>query len=242
MNLSSKFCKWSQILIIITAASLLVARPKFALALSPITSGPTFAKVMALTFDDGPHPFHTPQLLDLLDSFQIKATFFVVGIKAAENPFILKNIVKRGHVLGNHSWSHPNLSQLEEKEIEEQMRFCNQAIEAITGTSPRFFRPPGGNWDNRILDIANKLGLQIVLWTINGYDAGSDSYSPQALAKIVIRRATPGAIVLLHDGGNFTLATLPLIINTLRKEGYSFVTLEQMLHKSIKPISLAHSN
>jgi len=237
--MSSPFGLSKKLMTSVMAMVLLLAEPLYpALALSPVFHGPKLAKTVALTFDDGPHPWHTPQLLDMLETFQVRATFFVVGIKCAENPLLLKEIARRGHTVANHSWSHPNLVKLKDKKIEEQIRLCNQAIEGITGNPCHFFRPPGGNWDHRTLKIAQKLGLRTVLWTINSYDTGDKSLSPADGAQRVTRKATPGAIILLHDGGNFTLGALPYIINTLTRDGYSFVTLEEMFRDPPKPINL----
>ncbi|AER67353.1 polysaccharide deacetylase [Thermovirga lienii DSM 17291] len=237
--MSPPLCLCKKLITLVIVMALLIAEPSCpALALNPISHGPNLAKTVALTFDDGPHPWHTPQLLDMLETFQVRATFFVVGIKCAENPLLLKEIAERGHTIANHSWSHPNLVELEDEKIEEQIRLCNQAIEGITGRSCHFFRPPGGNWDSRTLKIAEKMGLRTVLWTINSYDTGDKSLTAVEEAQMVTRKTTPGAIILLHDGGNFTLEALPHIITTLTRKGYSFVTLEEMFQDPPKPINL----
>lgn len=198
--------------------------------------GPDSVRAVALTFDDGPHRWHTPELLDLLGKWEIKASFFVVGKCVAENPQLLQRIHQDGHCLANHTWSHPDLTTLTGQSLVDEIRFCSQVVEALTDERPRFFRPPGGRWDEAVIKAVTDQGLLPVLWTVNGYDV--PPRRPEELADLILRRISPGAIILLHDGGGATAEALPMIIERLYLEGYAFVTLCQMFPAKITPVPL----
>lgn len=202
----------------------------------PVMRGPDSVQAVALTFDDGPHRWHTPELLEILREWNIKASFFVVGQCVAENPGLLQKIHEAGHCIANHSWSHPDLTRLTMNGIVDEVRFCNQVVEALTDERPRFFRPPGGRWDDKVLEVVSNQQLLPVLWTVNGYDVMPKP--PEELAHLILRRISPGAIILLHDGGGATARALPTIIETLLSKGYRFVTLEQMFPPKVTPIPL----
>lgn len=202
----------------------------------PVMRGPDSVQAVALTFDDGPHRWHTPELLEILRERNIKASFFVVGQRVAENPGLLQKIHEAGHCIANHSWSHPDLTRLTMNDIVDEVRFCNQVVEALTDERPKFFRPPGGRWDDKVLRVVSDEGLLSVLWTVNGYDI--PPRPPEELAELILRRTRPGAIILLHDGGGATAAALPAIIERLQVDGYLFVTLDQMFPTRVTPIPL----
>jgi peptidoglycan/xylan/chitin deacetylase (PgdA/CDA1 family) len=202
----------------------------------PIMQGPDSVRAVALTFDDGPHRWHTPELLEILRTWGIKASFFVVGKCAAENPRLLQKIHEDGHCIANHSWSHPDLTRFSRDDLVGEIRYCNQVVEALTGKRPKFFRPPGGRWNDQVLRIVSDEGLLSVLWTVNGYDV--PPRPPEELAELILRRTRPGAIILLHDGGGATIEALPIIIEKLLFDDYLFVTLDQMFPVRVTPIPL----
>ncbi len=206
----------------------------------PVTVFFTKTPVVLLTFDDGPHRWHTLPLLEILDKYKTPATFFVVGLRCVENPDLLRLIHEKGHTIANHSWSHPRLQNLDEKAIEEQVRFCNQAVESITGVRPRFFRPPGGHWNQEVLRITDEKGMYLVLWTLNGCDVSADT--PEKIARSVLANSAPGAIILLHDGFNRTLEALPIIIEGLRAMGFVFASFDQAFPVMPEPVPLSASN
>ena len=191
-----------------------------------VASGPASVPVAALTFDDGPHPYKTRELLDILDDLGVRGTFFIVGRQAVRNPELLAEIVRRGHGVANHSWSHKNMSLLDVDEIFDEIAFCSQAVEAITGIRPRFFRPPGGNWNSGVIGTATDLGLVTILWNVNAYD--TTAKNPMETALLVIRKSGPGSIILMHGGMDNTIAALPMIVTGLREKGLLFSTLDQM--------------
>ncbi len=191
-------------------------------------SGPKNLPAVALTFDDGPHAFATETLLDILDDLGVKGSFFIVGKQAVQFPGLLAEIAARGHSVANHTWSHKNITLVSREELFDEIAYCSQAIEAITGSRPRFFRPPGGRWDKAALSGVEELGLSTILWDVNGRDM-TDRTSAQ-IAASVIKYAAPGSVILLHGGLGRTMDAIPLIVEGLRKKGYFFVTLDQMFH------------
>ncbi len=184
-------------------------------------------KWIALTFDDGPHPGTTPQLLSILREYNAKATFFLVGMMAEAHPDLVLKESRAGHLVANHTYHHVNLLRIPEKYIGIELEACSMILEDITGKKPRFFRPPGGNYSPEVAKIAGQLGYTTVLWTNNPGDyAGTGKRSVEAK---LMRRLSRGGIVLLHDGVPDTLVLLPKILSALKREGYSFVTIEDYL-------------
>ena len=161
---------------------------------------------LALTFDDGPNPVWTPRLLDLLASHEVRATFFLVGSRAQTQPALVRQIVAAGHLIGNHSWSHPNLALSSARRIIEELSRTNQILAQIAGTPPRYFRPPYGARRPEVLRIARRLGLVPVLWnamTSDWKNPSADSIASSLTRKIdrLLRRGRAANIVL-HDGSH----------------------------------------
>lgn len=163
---------------------------------------------IALTFDDGPHPEQTPAILDLLARTGAKATFFLLGERAARYPDIVRRIASEGHAIANHSWSHPWMPKLSGGRIEAELARCQEVLQEITGQPPRFVRPPYGSRDFRFYRIARRLQLTPVLWSHDSLDwAGAGT--ERVLRRL--RRAGPGDIVLLHDGNPRAAAAIPAL-------------------------------
>jgi peptidoglycan/xylan/chitin deacetylase (PgdA/CDA1 family) len=163
---------------------------------------------LALTFDDGPNPAFTPQLLDILASHDVRATFFMLGSRVQAQPALVRQIAAAGHLVGNHSWSHPNLALASSSRIEEELSRTSRAIEEITGAPVRFFRPPFGARRPAVLRIAKRLGLTPVLWnamTSDWEDPSADAIASR-LIRTIDRLASRGraANIVLHDGSHLT--------------------------------------
>jgi peptidoglycan-N-acetylglucosamine deacetylase len=163
---------------------------------------------LALTFDDGPNPAFTPQLLEILASHNVRATFFMLGSRAQAEPTLVRRIAAAGHLIGNHSWSHPNLALSSTSRIEQELCRTSQAIEQITGAPVRFFRPPFGARRPAVLRIAKRLGLTPVLWnamTSDWEDPSADAIVGR-LIHAIDKLASRGraANIVLHDGGHLT--------------------------------------
>lgn len=200
---------------------------------------------LAITFDDGPNPAITPKLLDLLDRQKVRATFFVVGKYVRQHPELLRETVARGHVVGNHTDSHPNLFWASAAQTRDELRRCHEAIASALNAPPKFFRPPFG-WRNPWLAaVARELNLQVVTWTLlpGDWHAPNDDWLVHRMQSISIRAksattstaAHGGDILCLHDGGHRaqnadrsrTLAALEQCLPRWRDLGLDFVTMNE---------------
>jgi peptidoglycan/xylan/chitin deacetylase (PgdA/CDA1 family) len=184
---------------------------------------------VALTFDDGPWPGTTRAILGILRRMHVRATFFLVGSRAARAPALVRAIARGGHAIGNHSWSHPMhpaFRRLPRERLHAELARTNQALERL-GVEPALFRPPGGSVDGRVVAAALELGMRTVLWDVDPRD-WADGARPAALAASVLRQVRPGSIVLLHDGGGdgwTTVRALPAIVRGIRAMGLRLVPL-----------------
>lgn len=200
-----------------------------------VLHGPEDEKTVALTFDDGPNEPYTSEILDVLDREGVRATFFSVGVNVASYPDAARRIVTDGSVIANHSWDHSRLATAVDFRY-SQLERAQDEIFQVTGVSPRFFRPPAGIHTPWQLRKVSSEGLITVNWDSEGYDWQRPN-SPQRIEQKVLSSVRPGSIILLHDGDETrhgsdrsqTVAALPVIIDTLRGEGYRFVTLPEML-------------
>jgi peptidoglycan-N-acetylglucosamine deacetylase len=188
--------------------------------------GDTKSPAIALTFDDGPHPEYTLKLLAILRKYHVKATFFVVGELAEQHPELIRAEVADGHLVGDHTYHHVNLTKIPFGEIATEWEAGREVIESITGQPVRYCRPPGGDYDKEVITAATDLGLTTVLWT----DDPGDYASPGAkvIEKRVLEFVSNGGILLLHDGVQQTIDILPQLIETLQRRGFRFVTADEL--------------
>lgn len=196
----------------------------------PAPAAPTAAnsggKVIALTFDDGPGPY-TAQLLDILDQHGAKATFFLIGSKVSSQANVVRSIHARGHQLGNHSWSHPELPKLPVDQIASEIDRTNDTIKQATGVTPTVIRPPYGAVNGVVLEQLRLRGMSSILWSVDTRDwadRNSDIVCSRAVAG-----ARPGAIILMHDIHQTSVGAVPCILNALKQQGYSFVTIQGLI-------------
>lgn len=188
-------------------------------------------KVIALTFDDGPHGKYTPQILKILDEKKVKATFFVLGPAVIKKPGLVKQEVSKGHVVGNHSYHHRNLTKLTPIQVNNELAATEKLIKRAAGYQCLWFRPPGGKVNGTVAKVAEERRYRIVTWNIDPRDWKSHR-SASSIYKYVVAKAKPGAVVLLHDGGGnqtSTIQALPKIIDELRAKGYALVTLDELV-------------
>jgi len=209
---------------------------------------------LAITFDDGPNPAITPKLLDLLDCFQAKATFFLIGQFVRECPDLAKELVVRGHVVGNHTELHPNLFWLSPTKVQVELRLCHDAIRGAIGAPPKWFRPPYGMRNPWIAPAARELGYRTVMWTLIPGDwqekptewliprmepVAGNARRKLANAQSGAARGT-GDVLCLHDGYHRqlnadrtrTLAALEYWLPRWRDLGLEFVTIEEAVRTS----------
>lgn len=193
----------------------------------PVIDKGSNERVIALTFDDYLGDKVYP-LLEVLESHDIKATFFIIGNSINENTELLGGIVSKGHQVANHTWDHYNSHTLTEDEIRAQLISTQLFIEKHSGQRALFFRPPGGYYNDNIIRVASEVGLQTVLWSVNSNDAWPYS-SAQDIQESVIRWAHPGGIVAMHTNNDATIEALPNIVEQLRNRGYKFVTISELI-------------
>ncbi len=193
-----------------------------------VNSVATNRKVIALTFDDGPWN-NTPQILDILKASQIQATFFMVGKHIQAYPQVVKQVVAEGHAVGNHTWNH-RYGNYSPTTAAEEIQRTSELLYQVSGIRTTLFRPPGGILNNGLAAYIQSQKGTVIMWSNDSLDWRS---SPaQTITNNVLKNARPGRIVLLHDGGgdrSRTIAALPGIIRELKKQGYEFVTVPQLL-------------
>ena len=191
--------------------------------------GPRSGRYIALTFDDGPHPNYTPRILEILRRYDVKATFFVVGMMAERYPKLVKAELGGGHDVGNHTYHHVNLNMTPPAYVATEIKACGEVLAAIGGKPPHLFRPPGGDYNDHVAEVSDALGYQMILWT----DDPGDYASPgeDIIEQRILDAATPGGIILIHDGIQQTVDMLPRLIKELRRQGYEFITIDEMLRQ-----------
>ena len=193
-------------------------------------------KVVALTFDDGPDGNTTPQALDILAKYKIKATFFVQGKNIAGNESILKRMQSEGHEVGNHSWNHPILTKLSLEDAKKQLTDTEDAITKVLGKSSKLMRPPYGAISD---DIRNSLDLRFIMWDVDSLDWKSKNEA--AILTEIQHQTSDGAIILMHDIHQPSVNSLPKVIEYLQGQGYSFVTVSELLNTRLKPHGIYYS-
>jgi len=196
--------------------------------------------VVAITFDDGPSPAHTPQILDILKEKGVKATFFVVGLHVKKYPDIARRIVAEGHDIGNHTYTHKDLVPSTRRMVLAQIHKTDQAIKKVTGVSTRLFRPPRGIYGSATRKlVVDEEGYRLVLWSASSVDWRKTS--PRAILRRIARHTRPGAILLFHDSGALirregasrrnTVEALPMVIDLLKAKGYEIITISEMMKR-----------
>lgn len=243
-----KLCVIRKRTALITAcASLSVGGALLAMAVLPgnsfygetITSGKVAdsRKLVALTFDDGPYPPFTQNLLAVLEEKQVKATFFVVGNNATKFPEVVKLVADNGHEVALHAGEHKDFLKLNSSELAGNISSGKKVLEELTGKPVRYMRPPHGFRDWAVMEAATDAGLKLVNWSVIPRDWTNPG--AQVIADRVCKDVFPGAIVLLHDGDapsqtasrEQTVEATAIIIDELRKQGYNFVTVNQLLER-----------
>ncbi|WP_135557613.1 polysaccharide deacetylase family protein [Paenibacillus cymbidii] len=194
---------------------------------------PTDRKVIALTFDDGPHPVHTDHILKLLKQYDAKATFFVVGNRAAKYPELVRRAAMEGHEIGNHTYTHPYFNRNRHTEtMRRELSDTHDAIFRATGQPPHLFRPPGGYYNEAVVHMAKQSGYLVILWS---WDQDTNDWRSPGTGRIVrkvLDHDHNGDIVLFHDfveGRTQTVDALRVILPELKQRGYQFVTVSELL-------------
>lgn len=195
----------------------------------PIYSVDTKDKVCSISFDAAWGNEQTEDLLNTLDKYNIKTTFFLVGQWAEKYPDSVKEIAKRGHDIGNHSSTHAHMPALSAEKMKEEINDCNNRIKKLTGKTPTLFRPPYGDYDNNVVNMVKSMNMYCVQWNIDSLD-----WKDPSIGRIVYNctdKLTPGSIILLHNGATNTPNALPKIIEGIKEKGYKIVPISKLIPK-----------
>ena len=196
------------------------------------------SRQLALTYDDGPNDPHTQRLLEILARHGVQATFFLIGRYVRQRPEIVREIIQAGHIVGNHTFTHPLLTFNSETAIRQELSECRSALQDAIGEHSSLFRPPFGGRRPAVLRIARELGMSPVMWNVTGYDWNAPPAAE--IERKVTKQIRGGDVILLHDGGHKqlgadrsqTLIATDHLIARYKPEGYKFVTIPQMMGKT----------
>jgi peptidoglycan/xylan/chitin deacetylase (PgdA/CDA1 family) len=204
------------------------------------TGLPRGTKQIALTYDDGPNDPHTRRLLEVLATHNVHATFFLIGRYVQQRPDIVREVVKAGHIVGNHTFTHPLLTLKSSADVRQELSDCRSALQDAIGEHSNLFRPPFGGRRPAVLRIARELGMQPVMWNVTGYDWNAPPSS--AIERKCANQIRGGDVILLHDGGHKqmgadrsqTVLATNSLIKRYKAEGYEFVTIPQMMGSALR--------
>jgi len=209
------------------------------------TGLPAGSKQIALTYDDGPNDPHTLHLLEILAKHGVPATFFLMGCYVKQRPDIAREIARAGHVVGNHTFHHPNLIYASAQQARAELQQCAQVLTDALGEHSRLFRPPFGGRRPITLRVARSLGLEPVMWNVTGWDwKGKPA---EYVEQRVCRQVRGGNVILLHDGGHAgfgadrsqTVIATDRLVARFKAEGYEFVTVPEMMKSGSQPLVLS---
>ncbi len=184
-------------------------------------------KMISISFDAAWGNEDTQQLIDILEQYQVKATFFVVGQWVDKYPESVKALADAGHEIMNHSDTHPHMNQMSREELIADVEACNDKIEAVTGIRPTLIRPPYGEYNDTVISAIRSIGMEPIQWDVDSLDW--KDLSAGEITQRVTSKVQPGSIVLFHNAALHTPEALPTILETLLQQGYTFVPISQLL-------------
>lgn len=197
---------------------------------------------ISISFDCAYGADYTDSLLDTLDAYNVKCTFFVVEFWVKKYPEKVSKIIERGHEIGTHSSTHPYMSKLSTTKIESELKSSIDAIETITNKKVELFRPPYGDYSNSVLNVANNLGLYTIQWSVDSLDW--KNLTKEEIENRVISKTESGSIILCHNNGLNTYKALPNILTKLQEKGFKFVKISELIYKNdytIDSLGVQHS-
>lgn len=186
-------------------------------------------KICAISFDAAWGNEDTGELIKILEKYNVKTTFFVVGAWVDKYPDSVKELATAGHEIMNHSNSHPHYTKLSKEKIIEETNECNKKIESVTGVKPILFRPPYGDYNNTVVSTLREIGMYTIQWDVDSLDW--KSLSANEITQRVVKNVKPGSIVLFHNAAKNTPQALPQILDTLIKDGYKIVPVSQIIYR-----------
>ena len=193
----------------------------------PIYSVEREDRVLAVSFDAAWGGTQTPALLDILDEFGVKTTFFLVGIWVERFPELVQEMVSRGHEIGNHSTTHPQMSRLMDDKIREELRVTSDRVEQLTGRRPTLFRPPYGDYNDRVVTVSRAEGYECVQWNVDSLDWKNRGV--QDLVRQATKDNKPGDIVLFHNDSKYIVDALPAVLKAYQDAGFRIVPVSEIL-------------
>jgi len=193
----------------------------------PVYNVDTKEKKLSISFDAAWGRANTEGILDILDQYDAKTTFFLVGFWAEKHPDLVAEIVARGHEIGNHSATHPHMNSLSEGQIREELRRCSDLVAAITGTPTTLFRPPYGEYNDQVVVTSREMGYECVQWNIDSLDW--KNISAEDMVRRCTKNVNPGDIVLFHNDSKYILEALPKILAYYIEAGYKIIPVSQLL-------------
>lgn len=195
----------------------------------PVYNVDTQEKILSISFDAAWGSANTMEILDILDEYDVRTTFFLVGFWAEKYPEHVEEMVIRGHEIGNHSATHPHMSQLSDAKIREELRIASDLVEHITGKPTTLFRPPYGEYNDAVVKISREEGYECVQWNVDSLDWKNKG--TQDMIKQCTQKISPGDIVLFHNDSKYILEALPTILKTYTDAGYKIIPVSELLLK-----------
>lgn len=211
-------------------------RQTFQLVGDMLVSGNPHLHEVCLTIDDGPHPGSMDSILDTLKSQDVRATFFVVGKVVDQHPDLVRRMMAEGHEVGNHTYTHKRLNMMPIASAKQEIAACAASVKRATGADMTLMRPPGMEYNNEVLSLAQDMGYVTVHWNVVAADYLP--VDPAIIVNRVMNQTKDGSVILLHDSPD-TARALPLIVKALKAKGYKFVTTTQMLARLPRPVYVA---
>lgn len=195
----------------------------------PIYAVDTTEKKLAISFDAAWGADYTRELLRILKEHRVKTTFFLTGIWVEKYPEMVREIAAQGHEIGNHTTTHPHCASLSREQLTRELTDNDRMIRRLTGKGTRLFRPPFGEYNNEVLRTARSLGYEVIQWSVDSLDW--QEVGTEAVVDRVLKNVQPGAIVLFHNNAKYTSQALPIILESLQKQGYRLVPISELLIK-----------
>lgn len=193
----------------------------------PVYNVDTKDKALSISFDAAWGRANTEEILNILDRYEAKTTFFLVGFWAEKHPDLVCEIVARGHEIGNHSATHPHMNSLSPGQIREELRRCSDLVASVTGTPTTLFRPPYGEYNDQVVAISREMGYECVQWNVDSLDW--KNISAEDMVRRCTKNVNPGDIVLFHNDSKYILDALPRILEYYTQAGYKIIPVSQLL-------------
>ena len=193
----------------------------------PVYNVDTEEKVLSISFDAAGGRANTEEILNILDRYDVKTTFFLVGFWAEKHPDLVRELVRRGHEIGNHSATHPHMASLTRAQIGEELERCSDLVESITGTPTTLFRPPYGEYNDDVVRVSREMGYECVQWNVDSLDW--KNLGRENMVRQCTKAVNPGDIVLFHNDSKYILEALPEILEYYTQAGYKIIPVSQLL-------------